>query len=121
MLQYVGTDLLRKRFDPDLWVKSTLRKIRESEFDIGVIADARFPGEVEAARSIGATDVRLLRTPFPEDKHPTELALDGYSEANFDHVIPDIPLPSYLGEVDRIFGESLNSSSRPRPVSRTME
>ncbi len=102
VLQYVGTDLLRKRFDPDLWVKSTLRKIRETEFDIGVIADARFPGEVEAARSVGATAVRLLRTPYPEDRHPTELALDGYPDDRFDHVVPDMPLPSYLAEVDRI-------------------
>lgn len=112
VLQYVGTDLLRRRFDPDLWIKATLRAIRGADFEIGVIADARFPQEVAMARTIGATAVRLLRAPHPEDRHPTETALENCPPDLFDFVVPDLPLPEYLAEVDRILERTLDGDRR---------
>lgn len=107
VLQFVGTDLLRHQFDRSLWVKATIRTIQAAKFDVGVIADARYPEEVEAAKGIGAIAVRLLRDPSPFDAHQTEHALDSYPNDAFDYVVPGMPLNDYLNEVDRILAERL--------------
>jgi len=86
ILQYVGTDVVRAK-QPDFWVdfiKSVLGLFPD-EWEYVIIADTRFPNEVDAMkRSFDTTHVRVFRTNFdsplsPEQQaHPSETALDTY-------------------------------------------
>lgn len=86
-LQWFGTDICRKAY-PDVWVNAWKRNIQqyiddetcppypiETEYLI-LVADCRFANEVKAGQDLGGHVIRLLRAPFPEDKHVSETALD---------------------------------------------
>lgn len=77
ILQIVGTDLFRKMLAPDIWVKATFREIKKQCLDVAIIADVRFPEEVEAISSEGGYIVRLNRTIY-KDYHESERALDHF-------------------------------------------
>lgn len=85
VLQEVGTGIFR-RMDPDVWVKATLRRIEHEAPDIAVVADARFPNEVEAVQKVGGKVVYLLRR-VADDQHASETALDWFAENQFDAVL----------------------------------
>ncbi len=86
ILQYVGTDVIRAK-RPDFWV-DFIRSVLElfpDEWEYVIIADTRFPNEVDAMKhSFDTTHVRVFRKNFtsplsPEQQaHPSETALDTY-------------------------------------------
>lgn len=88
VLQFVGTEIFRKMYG-NVWVDATLRKVQAEGPAIAVISDCRFPNEVEGVRRVGGKVVRFTRTPFPEDSHFSETALDpdNFDWSNFDAVI----------------------------------
>jgi len=45
LLQYIGTDLLRKQLHEDIWIMSLAQKIKERHLSRVVIPDIRFPNE----------------------------------------------------------------------------
>jgi hypothetical protein len=65
VLQYWGTEVVRKGFHDDMWVASLENRLRNSRDDI-VITDCRFPNEIKALKNIGATVIRVKRGPEPE-------------------------------------------------------
>ena len=65
VLQYWGTEVVRKGFHNDMWVASLENRLRNSRDDI-VITDCRFPNEIKALQDIGARVVRVKRGPEPE-------------------------------------------------------
>ena len=65
ILQYWGTDVLRKNFHDDIWIASLENKLRSSTDDI-VISDCRFPNEIKSIRRAGGMVVRVVRGPEPE-------------------------------------------------------
>jgi hypothetical protein len=65
VLQYWGTEVVRKGFHDDMWVASLENRLRSSKDDI-VITDCRFPNEIKAIRSAGGKVVRIKRGPEPE-------------------------------------------------------
>jgi len=65
ILQYWGTEVVRKGFHDDMWVASLEHRLQSSEDDI-VITDCRFPNEIKALKNIGATVLRVKRGPEPE-------------------------------------------------------
>lgn len=65
VLQYWGTDILRKHFHTDIWVASAENKLRQSTDNI-VITDCRFLNEIEAVKNAGGTTVRVERGTRPE-------------------------------------------------------
>lgn len=76
LLQYIGTDIFRK-LDHDCWINAFGKWKEHYKYkDCIIIADVRFPNEVKYIQSKGGIVIRLLRTPFPEDKHESETALD---------------------------------------------
>jgi len=87
VMQYVGTDFFRKMKN-DVWASATINKIKLENPSAAIIADCRFPNEVEAIKSIGGLVIKLMRDPFHSD-HPSETALDpeNYPQSNFDLVI----------------------------------
>ena len=85
MLQYVGTDVIRKQ-NPKLWVDfvSMLLKYFHENWEYVIIPDCRFPNEVTTMVENGFDTVHLrvvrnnFKSPLTEEQqqHPSEIALD---------------------------------------------
>lgn len=85
MLQYVGTDVIRKQ-NPTLWVDfvAMMLKYFHENWDYVIIPDTRFPNEVTTMVENGFDTVhlRIVRPNFvsplteEQQKHPSETALD---------------------------------------------
>jgi hypothetical protein len=87
VMQFVGTDIFRK-MKHDVWASATINKISIEQPDIAVIADCRFPNEVQAVKDAGGVVIKLTRNPYNSD-HASETALDpsNYDHSNFDLVL----------------------------------
>lgn len=100
ILQIVGTDLFRKNFDPDFWVKIMMKKIRDirskdSKARI-VISDCRFPNEAYAVQSLGGYCIHIEKQhQVNNDEHESERALDHFK---FDSVF-SVP----AGDLDSLY------------------
>jgi len=92
LLQYFGTEYVRS-IDDLYWVNRVIERIKT----IGkkcLVADLRFPNEVEALREIGATLIRIQRP---------DLVSDGpvhASEAEIDTLEVDHNFEIYTGKLD---------------------
>lgn len=102
LLQYFGTDLLRKQLHEDVWVNALFsgykpidRRTEQDPDDSNInypnwiITDMRFPNEIEAVKSKGGITIRVNRLnpqmqSFEQANHPSETALD---DAKFDWTI----------------------------------
>lgn len=87
VLQLVGTDMFR-RMQKNVWSEATIRKIHTDNPDLALIADCRFPNEVEAVKNAGGIVIKLNRNLF-DSCHSSEMALDNesYNQHNFDLII----------------------------------
>lgn len=87
VLQIVGTDMFRK-MQNHVWSNATIRQILREQPDVAIIADCRFPNEVEAIKNVGGIVIKLTRNPHHSD-HASEIALDPdrYDQSLFDLVI----------------------------------
>lgn len=65
-MQMIGTELFRDQIDEDVWIKSLLARIDESNLDKFAITDVRFPNEIEHIHRAGGEVVYIRR---PEN-HP---------------------------------------------------
>jgi hypothetical protein len=65
VLQYWGTEVVRKSFHDDTWIASLENKLRKTTDDV-VISDCRFPNEIAAIKSAGGMVIRVHRGPDPE-------------------------------------------------------
>ena len=72
-LQYMGTDIMRRIYEP-VWVQACIEDIRREEPLLAVIDDCRFVNEIEAIQAEGGKVVGLARSPF-EDSHSSEQAI----------------------------------------------
>lgn len=87
VMQFVGTNIFRQ-MKQDVWASATINKIRNDNPPLAIIADCRFPNEVDAVRKAGGLVIKLTRNPFNSD-HESETALDpeNYHIENFDLII----------------------------------
>jgi hypothetical protein len=65
VLQYWGTEVVRKGFHDDTWIASLENKLRQSRDDV-VISDCRFSNEIVAIKRAGGLVVQVHRGPNPE-------------------------------------------------------
>jgi hypothetical protein len=72
-LQTIGTELFREQIDPDIWVKSVLRRIERAPEQNWVISDVRFPNEAEAIQAMGGFVVRVDRAGVMTPRVPRAL------------------------------------------------
>lgn len=63
-LQYVGTDVLRTHFHPDIWVAACERQIEMTDKNV-VISDCRFFNELEVIKKLGGTTAVVWRHEKP--------------------------------------------------------
>jgi hypothetical protein len=100
VLQYVGTDVFR-RMQNHVWSSATIRLIEKEKPKLALIADCRFPNEVDAVKKAGGMVIKLNRNLY-ESTHESETALDdgNYDQSNFDLVIAN--LEGSIGEKNNI-------------------
>lgn len=65
-LQNIGTETIRRHFNPDIWLMNTERRIEATGSTRVVITDARFANEIEFVRKLGGEIVRVARGPDPK-------------------------------------------------------
>ena len=65
VLQYWGTEVMRRGFHDDIWIASIENKIRNLQDNV-VISDCRFPNEIASLRAAGGRIVRTCRGSDPE-------------------------------------------------------
>jgi hypothetical protein len=65
VLQQWGTEVCRQGFHNDIWVASLENQILKTGGNL-VITDSRFPNEINALRSLGASIVRVRRGSEPD-------------------------------------------------------
>ena len=65
ILQYWGTDMLRRTFHDDIWIAALENKLRNSQDNI-VISDCRFPNEIDAIRRQGGKIIWIKRGALPD-------------------------------------------------------
>lgn len=87
VMQFIGTDIFRT-MQNNVWADATIKKILLEQPKMGLIADCRFPNEVEAVKNVGGIVIKLNRNPF-NSSHSSETALDpiNYDPNHFDLVI----------------------------------
>ena len=87
VLQIVGTDMFRT-MQKDVWSNATIRRILRDQPEMAIIADCRFPNEVDAIKRVGGIVIKLTRNPH-NSFHASEMALDPeqYDQNNFDCII----------------------------------
>ena len=85
-MQFFGTDIMRK-IHINVWANACINKIIKEGSDLAIVADVRFPNEVEAINKAGGKVLRLERN-IHDDEHDSETALDAdnYDHSNFWHV-----------------------------------
>ena len=64
ILQYWGTDVLRKGFHDDIWIASLENKLRNSKDNV-VISDCRFPNEIKAIKQASGKVIWVQRGELP--------------------------------------------------------
>lgn len=64
-LQLIGTDVLRKGFNEDIWFLTLQNRIRKNPDQHVVISDVRFPNEVAFIKEAGGILVQVNRGPTP--------------------------------------------------------
>ena len=87
IMEHVGTNVFRK-MKTNVWVDATINKIQKENLDLAIIADCRFPNEVESIQNAGGYVIRLGLDPFGSESN-SESALDKavYDWNRFDLVI----------------------------------
>lgn len=80
VLQYWGTEVVRRSFHDDTWIASLENKLRQTK-DHVVISDCRFPNEIVAIRRAGGIVIRVQRGPDPEWFNIAESYNSGVAEA----------------------------------------
>ena len=71
-----------------VWSNATIRQILREQPNVAIIADCRFPNEVDAIKNVGGIVIKLTRNPY-NSNHASEIALDPdqYDQFNFDLII----------------------------------
>ena len=64
VLQYWGTEVVRRGFHDDTWIASLENRLCKTTDDV-VISDCRFPNEIAAIKRAGGVVIRVHRGPDP--------------------------------------------------------
>ena|SRR5437868_6760078 len=91
VMQWLGTDIIRKQFDPDFWVKH-FELTHNNAMNI-VVSDLRFVNEALLIKKLGGTIIRINRH-TNEDQH--------VSETEMDCIVPDVIINNH-GSLDDLF------------------
>jgi hypothetical protein len=103
LLQYFGTDIMRQMYT-NIWVDHAINTIEREQSELAILADVRFPNEVEAVKKAGGKVIRLTRE-CKNDEHSSECALDEdrYDWKNFDFIVDNTDgLKDFFSQIENI-------------------
>ena len=105
VMQYVGTNIFRQ-MQHNVWADATIRKIQNENLPLALIADCRFPNEVESIKNAGGLVIKLNRNLY-NSSHESEIALDQdlYDQSNFDFAIDNQDMD--IGEKNKLIYDYL--------------
>lgn len=86
LLQFIGTELFRNNFDQDIWVKLLKKQIRESEANLIVVTDVRFPNEIEGIMEMSNSEdfkVCFIKV-FREGKDGYNVGIANHASEKYD-------------------------------------
>lgn len=109
LMQVFGTDIMRTYFNDRIWINATLRKIYRDQIDFALLADMRFPSELEAWLDHDGLVIRLLRDVSNRDRHKSEVALDDFDWSEIDSNSLVVPESATIQECRRLSLEWLTS------------
>jgi hypothetical protein len=90
LMEVYGTHIHRE-LDYNCWARATYAKIRDEQYSLSIITDARYPNEISMGAEIGAISFRFLRNPFNATSAP-ESALDEFPLGEFTNVIDNVDM-----------------------------
>jgi hypothetical protein len=101
LMQFFGTEIMRKIYDP-IWVNQTIRRILAEYSELSIITDVRFPNEVEAIKKVGGKIIKLTRD-IVKSTHASEISLDHYKD--YDIIIDNKNMTheEYISRLDEIY------------------
>ena len=102
-MQYFGTNVCRS-IKPNVWVDHLMKTIGREKTNLAIIADIRFPNEVDAVLDAGGEVIRLNRKPLT-DSHASETSLDEgiFDQSKFSYIIPSGSIEDLCKSLESIF------------------
>lgn len=91
LLQYLGTEVYRAK-DPDVWLRALYHTLLDKRPTVAIVTDVRFPNEARLVKEMGGTLIKVERVakdgtphrdPNRSQTHPSETALDTYTDWDF--------------------------------------
>jgi|TARA_Y100000310_G_C20704121_1_gene833226 hypothetical protein len=88
LLQIYGTNIFRDRVDTNYWANQVKNRALDSEADVIIITDTRFPNELDVFSGVNMDEIsvisiRMDRDTGIVDSHPSETALDNHLEWSY--------------------------------------
>lgn len=88
LLQIYGTEIFRNRVDKNYWAKQVKNRAIESDADVIVVTDTRFPNEINVFNDINTDDIQVITIRVERktgiiNEHASEIALDSHKEWNY--------------------------------------
>lgn len=108
-MEIIGTNIFRS-LKNNVWVSSTINKIKKEKPTVAIIADCRFPNEVDCIKAENGKVVRLTRNPF-NSLAQAEAALDknNYNWSNFNYICDnkDMSIYDQCMDINKFLQETL--------------
>lgn len=110
LLQYLGTEVYREK-DPEVWLRVVYYTLLDKRPAVALLTDVRFPNEAQLVKDLGGTLIKVERyaadgTPhrdlYRSQTHPSEVALDDYTEWDFKILNVTDCQPMLAEQVDNI-------------------
>lgn len=83
VLQYWGTEVVRRGFHDDTWIASLEHKLQSTQDNV-VISDCRFPNEIASIKESGGKVIWVKRGPLPDWYNYAKMANQGDMTAKFE-------------------------------------
>ena len=93
-LQYLGTDIIRKKIDPLFFIRRIIEdiKVYSYYFDVIIVSDVRFKNEIESIKKSFSSvySIHITRPNYDnhltieQKNHPLETDLDDYHEFDYE-------------------------------------
>jgi len=118
LLQTYGTNIMRKRVSDSYWVDKLKENINNSDADVIIITDVRFPNEIDAFSS-SEYDVykirieRYIERESIENQHESETALDDYDKWDY-KVINNKTKQALENQVELITKDIMSKNKKPK-------
>lgn len=79
LLQWFGTEVIRKQFDKETFIKSMKNRLMNSDKILKIVTDVRFDNEAELIHKMGGFIIKVdasERVPASQDTHDSEKGID---------------------------------------------